>query len=55
MSNQHPSRTWRGCALCKPHKRRGQGRARREPVAVVRQLGKSRRLSRRDLGDALRN
>ncbi|PBA13441.1 hypothetical protein CKJ69_17620 [Mycobacterium avium] len=36
--------------MCKPHKRRGAGRATKEPVAVLRQLGKSRRLSRHDLG-----
>ena len=51
MSAQHPSRSWRGCAICKPHKRRGQGRSNREPVAVLRALGKRRRVRRGDLGD----
>ncbi|VEG48521.1 Uncharacterised protein [Mycolicibacterium chitae] len=37
--------------MCKPHKRRGAGRATKEPVAVVRKLGKRRRLNRRDLGE----
>jgi hypothetical protein len=52
MPNHHPSRSWRGCAMCKPHKRRGAGRAVKDPVAVVRKLGKRKRLSRRYLGDA---
>jgi hypothetical protein len=52
MPNHHPSRSWRGCAMCKPHKRKGAGRAVKDPVAVVRKLGKRKRLSRRYLGDA---
>jgi hypothetical protein len=36
--------------MCKPHKRRGAGRAAKEPAAVRRKLGKNRRLSRGDLG-----
>lgn len=36
--------------MCKPHKRRGAGRAAREPVAVLRRLGKRRRITRGDLG-----
>ena len=51
MPNHHPSRSWRGCAMCKMHKRRGAGRAVKDPVAVVRKLSKRRRLSRRELGD----
>ena len=50
MANHHPSRSWRGCALCKPHKRRGAGRATKDPVATRRRLGRSRRYSRRSLG-----
>lgn len=46
MTAMHPSRSYRGCGMCKPHKRRGLGRVEREPFAVRRQLGKSRRLSR---------
>lgn len=46
MSQHHPSRSWRGCAMCKPHKRRGASRRDRDPVAVRRQLGKSRRYDR---------
>lgn len=37
--------------MCKMHKRRGAGRAVKDPIAVVRKLGKRRRLSRRELGD----
>jgi hypothetical protein len=33
-----------------PHKRRGAGRAAKEPVAVLRKVGKRRHLNRRDLG-----
>lgn len=36
--------------MCKPHKRRGQGRSVRDPWAVVRKLGRGRRLKRGDLG-----
>lgn len=49
MPNHHPSRSWRGCALCKPHKRRGHGRSTKDPVAVKRRLGFSRRYSRRTI------
>jgi hypothetical protein len=50
MPSHHPSRSWRGCAMCKPYKRRGAGRAVKDPIAVARKLGKRKRLSRRDLG-----
>jgi hypothetical protein len=46
MTAMHPSRSFRGCGLCKPHKRRGPGRQDREPFAARRQIGKSRRLTR---------
>jgi hypothetical protein len=36
--------------MCKQHQRRGRGQADRTPVAARRQLGKRRRLTRRDLG-----
>jgi hypothetical protein len=38
--------------MCKPHKRRGAGRAVKDPIAVPRKLGKRKRkrLTRRDLG-----
>ena len=52
MSAQHPSRRHKGCALCNPNKWRGQGRSHRDPVAVQRRLGLSRRYSRRDVGTA---
>jgi hypothetical protein len=51
MPTHHPSRTYRGCALCSPRKRRGIGVAARETIPTLRKLGKSRRLNRRDLGD----
>lgn len=43
-----PHRSWRGCPLCKPQKRRGQGRAYRDPWRVVRQYGRKRRYRRGD-------
>ncbi|MET8129021.1 hypothetical protein ABZV67_26705 [Streptomyces sp. NPDC005065] len=46
-----PHRRWKGCRICRPHQIRGVGRAAREPWPVLRQIGKSRRLTRRDLGD----
>ena len=46
MSASHPSRSYEGRALCKPHRRRGLGRSEREPFVVRRQLGKDARLSR---------
>lgn len=49
MPNHHPSRSWRGCAMCKPHKRRGVGRSVKDPVATRRRLGYARRYSRRML------
>ncbi len=51
MPNHHPSRSWRGCAMCKPYKRRGAGRAVKELIPVLRVLGKKRRVGRGDLGD----
>lgn len=51
MSHNHPSRTYKGCAMCKPQKHRGRGRSEREPFAVRRKIGKSKRLSRADVGD----
>ncbi|EFQ83236.1 hypothetical protein HMPREF0063_11509 [Aeromicrobium marinum DSM 15272] len=51
MSAQHPSRSFRGCGLCKPHQRRGLGRSEREPFAVRRQIGKTKRLTRRWIVD----
>jgi hypothetical protein len=50
VPNHHPSRSWRGCAMCKPHKRRGASRAVKDPIAVVRKLGTRKRLTRRDFG-----
>ncbi|MBU9765107.1 hypothetical protein FR943_14800 [Mycobacterium sp. TNTM28] len=35
--------------MCKPHKRRGAGRAAKDPVAVRRRLGCVRRYSRRSV------
>ncbi len=47
-----PHRPYKGCLFCKPHKDRRAGRAVREPWAVLRQIGKKRRVRRGDLGDA---
>jgi hypothetical protein len=33
MPNHHPSRSWRGCAKCKPHKHCGVGRAAKETLS----------------------
>ena len=52
MANS-PYRQHKGCRLCKPHKNRRQGHAVREPWAVLRAIGKRRRISRGDLGDHL--
>jgi hypothetical protein len=46
-----PHKNWKGCAMCKPHKIRGHGRAQREPWAVLKKIGKRRRVSRGDIGD----
>jgi hypothetical protein len=49
MPNHHPSRSWRGCAMCKPRKRRGNGRAAKDPIAAKRRIGFNRRYSRRSV------
>ena len=46
-----PHRNWKGCPVCKPWKDNRLGRAYREPWAVLRKLGKRRRLGRNYLGD----
>jgi hypothetical protein len=38
VPNHHPSRSGRGCALCKPYKRRGAGPATKDPVVTRRRL-----------------
>jgi hypothetical protein len=45
------TRRWKGCQLCKPHKHAAEGQARRKSVQELRRLGRSRRISRHDLGD----
>jgi hypothetical protein len=50
MAKQSPHKQWKGCRLCKPHKHRGNGQAVRKPANELRYLGKSRRVSRHDLG-----
>jgi hypothetical protein len=47
-----PHRRWRGCRVCDTHKIRGAGRAHKDPFPLIRKLGKRRRLTRHDLGDA---
>ena len=48
-----PHRSWRGCPMCKPFKRRGVGRASswsgKDPARVNRRLGRNRRGKRRDI------
>lgn len=51
-----PHRSYRGCAMCKPWKRRGVGQASRYgegrmPPREMRKLGKTRRLSRGYVGE----
>lgn len=46
-----PHRRRKGCGVCKPHKHKGHGRAAREPVPVLRKLGRLRRLPRHYVGD----
>jgi hypothetical protein len=46
------NRRWKGCMLCKPWKHAGCGAAERKPTAELRRIGKRRRVSRHDLGDA---
>ncbi len=42
---------WHGCALCKPHKHTRNGDSERAPFRVRRQLGVSRRWSRKDMSE----
>lgn len=44
-----PHRRWKGCALCKMHKHRGNGDAVRAPWSVMRKVGKKRRWNRHDV------
>jgi hypothetical protein len=43
------SRRWKGCRLCKPHKDARHGDAYRMPVSALRQFGRTRPVSRRDV------
>jgi len=44
---------WRGCCMmCGYHTLTGQGRKYKDPWAVQRKLGKSKRLTRKYLGDS---
>lgn len=43
----------KGCHPCKPHKHRDAGQSHRKPFGELRRLGKLRRVSRHDLGDAM--
>lgn len=46
-----PHKNYKGhCMLCGAHTMRGQGRSKRDPWRVLRQLGKARRFTRKDLG-----
>lgn len=46
------TRRWKGCQLCKPHKNAAHGQSERKTWRELRTLGKKRRVSRHDLGDA---
>lgn len=45
------NRRWKGCPLCKSHKHAGHGDAVRMPWSALKQLGKKRRISRKDHSD----
>lgn len=44
-----PHKPWKGCMLCKPYKHKANGQAVRQPWAVLRQAGKSRRVKRKEV------
>jgi hypothetical protein len=52
MAKQSPHTRWKGCRTCKVHKFKDAGQSMRKPRAELRRLGKVRRVSRHDLGDA---
>jgi hypothetical protein len=47
-----PHRRWKGCQLCKPWKFKDNGQAARKTVGELRQIGRSRRVSRHGIYDA---
>jgi hypothetical protein len=49
----HSSRVKRqkGCSICSPGKFRDAGQSARVPLSTLRKLGKTRRITRHDLGD----
>ena len=51
MAKQSPHKTWKGCQACKPHKNWAYGQAACKPLSELRRLGKSRRVSRHELGE----
>jgi hypothetical protein len=53
MSKHSTHSRQKGCALCKPHKFKDLGQAQRKPRAELKAIGKGRRVSRHDLGDAV--
>lgn len=46
---------WKGCRLCTPHKHAGNGDGRRKHVTELRYLGRTKRVTRHDLGDRRTN
>lgn len=51
--SRSPHKPYKGCQICRPYKDQRVSRAWREPWPVLRSIGKLRRVSRGDLGDAL--
>ena len=51
MTKLSTHKRWKGCAMCKGYKFRDLGQAQRKPWSELRRLGKSRRVTRHDLGD----
>lgn len=51
MAKQSPHTRWKGCCMmCSIH--RDAGQAARKPWPELRRIGKARRVTRHDLGDA---
>lgn len=44
-----PHRRWKGCAMCKAHKHRGNGDAARTPHSALKRIGRKCRWGRHDI------
>lgn len=50
MTKQSPHKSWKGCALCKPHKNKLASYANRTKFTYLRKLGAKSRVSRKTVG-----